>query len=277
MPAPRRLTPAPAYVDLVSGYFRRGPRYSAFRPGGTDDWLLIATLDGAGRFGHAGDDLVTAAGDLVLLPPNVPHDYSAAAAVGRWDLLWVHFHPRPHWMDALAWPVLPGGVMHLHIPPGVWRQRITDRFFALHRRATSAERRREWLAMNALEELLLWCDRFNPRAEQSRLDPRILDAMNQVCRGLEQKHTLSSMADVAGLSASRFAHLFREQTGTTPQQFIELQRLGRARTLMEMTPLSIKEIARQVGFDNPFYFTLRFRKHFGLSPREARTTRQPRG
>jgi AraC family transcriptional regulator of arabinose operon len=129
--------------------------------------------------------------------------------------------------------------------------------------------------MNALEELLLWCDTQNPRSAESKLDPRVLDAMNFMCRSLDRKLTLDDVADAGGLSASRLSHLFKLQVGATPQQFLEQQRLNRAMQLLEMTPLSIKEIARQVGFDNPFYFTLRFKRHTGKSPREYRRSPKP--
>ena len=56
----------------------------------------------------------------------------------------------------------------------------------------------------------------------------------------------------------------------TPQQFLEQQRLDRARQLLELSGRSIGDIAADVGFDNPFYFTLRFKRLTGLSPRDYR-------
>ena len=142
------------------------------------------------------------------------------------------------------------------------------------RAASSALRRRDVLAMNALEEVLLWLDAENPRAADAALDPRVRAVTEHVCRHLDQRLSLDDLADVAGLSVSRLAHLFRELTATTPQQFLEQQRLARARQLLAATPLSIKEIAQQVGFENPFYFSLRFRRGTGMSPRAWRRREQ---
>ena len=89
--------------------------------------------------------------------------------------------------------------------------------------------------------------------------------------------TLDGLADMAELSVSRLAHLFREQVGMTPQQFLEQQRLERARQLLELSGRSIGDIAGDVGFDNPFYFTLRFKKLTGLSPRDYRKRAGERG
>jgi AraC family transcriptional regulator of arabinose operon len=79
------------------------------------------------------------------------------------------------------------------------------------------------------------------------------------------------------MSVSRVAHLFREQVGVTPQQFLERQRMERASQLLEMTALSVKEIAHQVGFENPFYFTLRFKRQTGQSPTAFRSRGARRG
>ena len=72
------------------------------------------------------------------------------------------------------------------------------------------------------------------------------------------------------LSPSRLAHLFRSQTGQTPQQFVERERITRARQLLLLTSRTVAQIAGEVGYENPFYFTLRFKKHTGFSPTEWR-------
>ncbi len=56
----------------------------------------------------------------------------------------------------------------------------------------------------------------------------------------------------------------------TPQQFLEQQRLARAQTLLARTSHSIGAIAAEVGFESPFYFTLRFKRHTGLAPTDWR-------
>jgi len=55
-----------------------------------------------------------------------------------------------------------------------------------------------------------------------------------------------------------------------PQQFIEQQRIRRATELLEHSGYSIAEISSRVGFDSPFYFSRRFKKATGQSPRAFR-------
>ena len=56
----------------------------------------------------------------------------------------------------------------------------------------------------------------------------------------------------------------------TPLQFIEQQRIDRARQLLEHTGHTIATVAHQVGFDNPFYFSRRFKQATGMSPSDFR-------
>jgi AraC-like DNA-binding protein len=128
--------------------------------------------------------------------------------------------------------------------------------------------------MNALGEALLWCDMVNPLAEEGTIDPRIRRALEDICRNLNQPMRSSGLAKGCGLSPSRFNHLFREQVGKTARQYLELQRLHRARQLLEKSQLTISEIAYQVGFPNLFYFSLRFKRYNGVSPRGYRQKHQ---
>ncbi len=267
-------TPHPAFSHLVTGHFRVGKGYSTWRANGTDDWLLIHTLSGRGRFGYAGGELPANPGDIVLLRPHTRHDYGIDPATGRWDLLWAHFHPRLHWHEWLDWPEAAPGILRLELEDGELRGRVETALYRADTLAQGALRRREEFAMNALEEALLWCDAANPRSEQARLDARVRAAMDYVCSHLAEEVSLDALAAESGLSISRLAHLFRQQTGLTPFQYLEQQRLDRAARLLELTSRSIQAIAHDVGFADPFYFSSRFRRRTGQSPRAYRHARQ---
>jgi AraC family transcriptional regulator, arabinose operon regulatory protein len=266
----RLITPAPQLEELITGDFHRTADYFAYRPGGTDDWLLIYTCAGKGRFGYPAGELFAEVGDMVLLRPGTPHDYGVEPSLQSWHLLWTHMRPRPHWIDYLRWPIAAPGIFKLHLPAGAARDKIAGRFADVHQLATGAHRRKNALAMNALEEMLLWCDDVNPESEQAAIDSRVRAAMDFFAGAVNRKVSLEEAADAAGISCSRLSHLFRSQLGQTPLEFLETQRMTRALQLLRITGLSVKEIAAAVGFDNPFYFTLRFKRKMGVSPRTWR-------
>jgi AraC family transcriptional regulator, arabinose operon regulatory protein len=261
-----KQTDNPTFDQLLTGHFNVGADYATRRDHGTTDWLLIHTIDGRGRFAHRGGELLARPGDFALLAPGTVHDYSVESELLHWELLWVHFHPRPFWMDLLRWPECAPGLMNLTASATATSQ-LTDAFHRCHALATSSRPRRDALAMNALEHLLLMLDEQNPRSHQRRpIDQRVQAAMDFMCRHLGQRLSIDDIADHCGLSSSRLAHLFREQTGTTPQKFLEAQRLDRARQLLSHTQLSIKQVAAEVGFESQFYFSLRFKRMTGKNP-----------
>jgi transcriptional regulator GlxA family with amidase domain len=75
-----------------------------------------------------------------------------------------------------------------------------------------------------------------------------------------------------GVSLSR-RHLdrkLRALTNLPPFEFIRYMRLQRAFELLEKNAGSVAEIAFQVGFGSPAYFTTCFREQFGFLPSDIR-------
>ena len=86
----------------------------------------------------------------------------------------------------------------------------------------------------------------------------------------EQPLTLADMAKAAHLSVSRFAHLFREQMGITPVDFLTNIRIDHAKRLLLTTDNNCTRICYDVGYNNQSYFTRVFKQLVGLTPSEFR-------
>ncbi len=261
--------------QIITGYFHSGPGYSCWRSRGTSDWLLTYTVDGLGRYGHALGEITCKPGELVLLRPRTLHDYSVEGSREYWEFVWAHFHPRVEWMEWLSWPEEAPGLMRLDLARAPQRDRVASRFREAHEVAISSSPRACDLAMNALEEVLLWCDEANPR-RSAPPDPRVRAAMEHCCRDLAGEHSLGSLGRVCGLSPSRLSRLFQIQVGMPPMRWLEHQRLVRAKDLLVATVETVQDIAEQVGFSDAFYFSARFRHAVGMSPRAWRTSAQAR-
>ncbi|GAB3447028.1 GlxA family transcriptional regulator [Actinophytocola sediminis] len=78
--------------------------------------------------------------------------------------------------------------------------------------------------------------------------------------------TLAGIAAHAGSSTRTLIRRFREQTGTTPLQWLHRARVRRAQHLLETTRHSVERIGAQVGFGSPTAFRDRFKKTTGVSP-----------
>ncbi|MFC8342901.1 GlxA family transcriptional regulator [Streptomyces sp. NPDC057280] len=87
---------------------------------------------------------------------------------------------------------------------------------------------------------------------------------------LAREITLAAMAARSGMSERTFSRRFREQTGTTPLQWLLRARVRRAQYLLENSDHPIERIARQAGFGSPTAFRERFRRVAGTTPQSYR-------
>ena len=256
---------------LLAGHFRQSKKYVTSRPAGTDDWLLIFTRSGQGLFCWEGGKLIVRRGDLVLTRPGTPHDYGLVQPGEPWELQWVHFLPRPHWSLWLQWAEISPGLSLLRLRDKALVQRISSRLTDVQRLSGQPLLHHETLAMNALEEVLLWCDEVSAGA--GALDPRLRAAVDLFNNPQMRSSSFDEVARKVGLSTSRLAHLFAEQMGDSPRRYVEKRKIEHGRQLLLRTQLPISEIAREVGFESQFYFSLRFKKATGSSPTAYRARR----
>lgn len=82
--------------------------------------------------------------------------------------------------------------------------------------------------------------------------------------------TLDELACIACVSKTHLAHLFRSRLGISPLRYLLQVRIETAKRLLGTSPLPIHEIASQVGFADPLYFSRAFKAASGLSPRAYR-------
>ena len=86
----------------------------------------------------------------------------------------------------------------------------------------------------------------------------------------DRQWRLDDLAAIVNLSLGRLAHLFKSEIGISVQQYLTQLRLEKAKYELEMSFLSIKEIAAAVGFPNVGRFTASFKAAVGVTPREYR-------
>jgi len=82
--------------------------------------------------------------------------------------------------------------------------------------------------------------------------------------------SLNAVAAQANLSASHFSVVFGHENGQTFKEYLTEIRMNKAKELLRMTALKSADIAYQVGYNDPHYFSSAFKKHTGFSPTEFR-------
>ncbi|MET3983724.1 helix-turn-helix domain-containing protein [Streptomyces sp. PvR034] len=93
----------------------------------------------------------------------------------------------------------------------------------------------------------------------------VLDRLHEPVR-------LSDLARQEAMSVRTFTRRFREESGVSPGQWIVMQRVERARQLLERTELPMEEVARQAGFGHAQSLRKHVQAALGVSPTAYRRT-----
>lgn len=95
-------------------------------------------------------------------------------------------------------------------------------------------------------------------------------AINFIECKMHSSITLSSLSDECHISISALNRLFHEFLSVSPISYIISRRLERARHLISIKGLSLKEISSRCGYARESFFSRAFKKRFGMSPNEYR-------
>lgn len=103
------------------------------------------------------------------------------------------------------------------------------------------------------------------------MDQRVQIVRSAIERDCRRAWTIAALAKLVNLSPSRLRHLFKSETGITPNQFIKQVRLSEAGKLLRTSFLRVKEIMNRVGFLDESHFGHEFKKAYGVSPSKYRS------
>ncbi|TYP72413.1 AraC family transcriptional regulator [Paenibacillus methanolicus] len=82
----------------------------------------------------------------------------------------------------------------------------------------------------------------------------------------EENVSADQLATIAGLSAKYFMDAFKKRYGQTTADYIAALRMSKAKRLMTASPMLLRDIAHEVGYQDEFYFSRKFKRYFGVSP-----------
>jgi AraC-like DNA-binding protein len=199
--------------------------------------LWLSTSDGVETYG-----------ELVAVAPNVRHtitsDYRSAICIviepesvraGTFD----------EWAKRLS---------------GEERGLFADRIRAAYEQLRGGAGRAD-LSSAALDRMC-----FGEALSQRVLDPRVARAIAQMTRFCGEPATAASCATEVGLSASRFLHLFKQETGISFRSF---RAWKRARHLLHFAnqDVNLAHLAQDIGYPDSTHFSHSIRRFYGLKPR----------
>lgn len=121
-------------------------------------------------------------------------------------------------------------------------------------------------------------DLFPVANSTQEMPQSILDIVSRF-RGLIDENLsgnwqISDYCEVLGVTSAQLGHACKSMLATTPIALIQEQKLLHAKRQLAYSRVSAAEIAYQLGFDDPAYFSRFFRKLTGTTPVQFRKSRQ---
>ena len=130
----------------------------------------------------------------------------------------------------------------------------------------TAEAAKEYIC-NYLKEVI----RVRDEVTQKRYGKILRDALHYIDQNYNNEEiSLNKVAQIANISPNHFSSIFSQEMGITFIEYLITKRMEQAKVLLRTTQMRSSEIAYQVGYRDPHYFSSTFKRTQGMSPREYR-------
>jgi AraC-like DNA-binding protein/mannose-6-phosphate isomerase-like protein (cupin superfamily) len=260
------------YVTDI-GYYPKARHHYRQRQHGADQHILIYCTEGKGQVQIEKKQYRLKPDDLIVIPAGSSHNY-AADEKDSWTIYWIHF--KGTIANAIVDTMITQFKGHHHsITYQLKRLELFDDIYGNLERGYGNDN--VCYANMCLWHFLssfLYDEKFNlPEKKQSKQDNIIEPSINFMQQHLSEMLQLSDIANFVNLSVPHYSFLFRQKTGFAPIEYFNQLKIQKACQFLIFTDLRIKEIAEQLGIDDPYYFSRMFTRLMGVSPKEYRIKR----
>lgn len=232
------------------------------RSRGRADYYLLYPIDGHIIIEVNGISVRVYEGSTYCIPPHTPHIIYYPDLI-QVKVYWVHFTGAiaPDYYRTLFQEAYESkkSLPWAHNPVPTFEKMIAD----LQLKDYCYEN-----ATNSYFTLLLI--QLKRSFAHIKRDLVVQDLLLYMHRHLDKISTIEDLTKVTNLSASRLIHRFTSIMQVAPITYLIKLRMERASQLLTTTNLTINEIAQEVNYQNPLYFSNSFKKHFGESPSSYR-------
>lgn len=271
--------------------------YQAVRDSGLhlheDHYALYLVHGGRGLHEINGHPYAVARGDVYLTPPGTMHAYrdgenlEVDVFVFTIGLLCDD--------EVLALRSLPGfrglfatgedwSTHRLHLTPERWTgietlvrevrselRHTREEYSPAREESTASEILARSLFFRLLVQLArLWSAETERSTPPSYRSVELAEVLRFCESHFQEPLSVPQLAAKMFLSPSRFAEIFKHETGVPPGEYLRKLRLNHAQTLLKSSPRSATDIAQECGFRDAAQFSRAFRGAFKMSPSEYR-------
>lgn len=245
------------------------PNHS-FGPALCDHYLLHFISSGQGKFYIENKCYSLSAGEGFLISPGIITSYCADSD-DPWTYSWIGFKDQnaEYYLKQAGLneknPIFSCGDFEDYA-------RIFSQLKALKQNTVSDQIRMTGYLYMLLALIIENASSVNPnsRAFFSSKDEYIKNAVAYIQTNYSRNLSVKEVSKFIGLNRSYFGAMFKEQTGRSPQSFITDFRIDKAKKLLSDMSMTIGDVSRSVGYDDPLAFSKLFKKNVGVSPNAYR-------
>lgn len=258
------------FVYMVScGYFICNKDYSV-RKAGSRHPIFFYVIDGELNFKYEGGTFTAAADDIVLLNGYKPHHYFCDS---HCEFLFFHF-------DGNTVPEMIDRLISDNGSPLFQLENARDIFGNINEPITKLchqERASDAFLSSIVYTAL--CKIPRAKADSSLFIPSRLEltedmvsykVIEHIDRNISRNFSVQELADYVNLSCDYFKHLFKKETGYSPQEYVSIAKINYAKLMLRTTSLPVAEIADHLGYSSSASFINAFRLRRGVSPNQYR-------
>ncbi|GIW74954.1 MAG: hypothetical protein KatS3mg104_0017 [Phycisphaerae bacterium] len=249
--------------NIGAGFVLKPTEHASYAQRTLPDYVLIYVLRGSGVYiDDGGRSHPVRAGDAIQLPSNQRHGV-VQNPDGQWFEAFVLFDQ--HYEQALVrLKMLDLSQTILH--PGIDLPTMDLIDQMIQNLSVCSDDQLPVYFARATEVV---CNLYIRHRRRPSLSPNA-DLIDQACRWIGQsphkRPELQELLNHHGISYERFRKVFRQMTGHSPHGYWIRRRIDHAKIMLTQQRLSVKQVAYQLGYPDPFSFSRQFKKVAGISP-----------
>lgn len=250
------------------GYYPKAKGHYTYRKTGLPENFLFYCVDGHGWYEFDGVHYEVGPNEFFMLPQNKEHKYGSSEE-DPWSIYWIHFGG-----DSL--PNLNATqTAQKHFKPFYIKDNgdIVALFVKIYQTLEAGYSIDNLMFINMSLYYFISLFIYNSKhyqVSQAAKTDWIDNAVAYMQLHINSNITLDDLCKHCNYSASHFSSMFKNKTGYAPIDYFIQMKMQKATQQLDFSNRSIKDIALSMGFDDPYYFSKRFRKVIGLSPQKYR-------
>ncbi|MFA9190704.1 AraC family transcriptional regulator [Flavobacterium sp. FZUC8N2.13] len=252
------------FLDAI-GYFPNAKHHNCSRKNGIKEYIFLYCIEGEGWIKINKKTINLKPNTGFIIPKNTAHQYGSSLKEA-WSIYWIHFDGNYAQTFYKRFSVSGNGSVNIAFDES--RIILLNEIINLLENDFTDEK----MELIHFRLLTFFSSLCYSNTSDNPIEDKISHSIIFMKTHLNQVLTVNELANQAFYSVSRYSELFKHKTAYSPIQFFIRLKIQKACEYLKFTNLNIKEICKEVGFDDPYYFSRMFKKQIGLSPMQYKKT-----